>query len=547
MVQILIDNPILLLVIVGAIGYPLGQIKVKGSSLGVAAVLFVGLAIGALDPELRLPEIISLLGLVVFIYTVGLSSGPGFFASLRRRGVRDNLLTVALLVLAGLIAITASWLLGLGPALTAGLYAGSLTNTPALAGILEQIRATAPPDMVEQLLAEPVVGYSIAYPVGVIGVIVAIFLAQKLWKVDYAQEAQQLKDLGASQSQVEHRTLLVTHPDATGETVRELRRHYGWDVVFGRMKHADERMSLATAETRFQLGDQVSVIGSSEDLAKVAAFLGETSDHPLELDRAEYDFRRIFVSNPRVAGYRLKDLHLFQTFGAIVTRLRRGDVDLLVDGETVLELGDRVRVVAKPDNMRAVTRFFGDSYKALSEIDLLSFNVGLALGLLVGLIPIPLPGGLTFKLGLAGGPLIVALILGKIARTGPIVWHIPYSANLILRQVGLVLFFAGVGTRAGYAFFETLTQSSEGLIIFAAGAVITSTTALATLWIGYKLFHIPMSLLTGILAGLHTQPAVLSYANDQTGNDLPNIGYATVFPIATIAKILIAQLLLTLL
>ena len=196
--------------------------------------------------------------------------------------------------------------------------------------------------------------------------------------------------------------------------------------------------------------------------------------------------------------------------------------------------------------MDAVGAFFGDSYRALSEIDILTFSLGIALGLLLGTVPIPLPGGVTFRLGLAGGPLIVALILGALGRTGPLVWGLPYSANLTLRQIGLILFLAGIGTRAGYAFLSTFTQGG-GLTIFAAGAAVTCITALATLWVGHRLLKIPMSLLIGMLSGLQTQPSVLGYALEQTGNDLPNIGYATVYPIATISKIIFAQLLLTLL
>jgi putative transport protein len=196
--------------------------------------------------------------------------------------------------------------------------------------------------------------------------------------------------------------------------------------------------------------------------------------------------------------------------------------------------------------MEAVSQFFGDSYRALSEIDILTFSTGLAIGLVLGIIPIPLPGGVTLKLGFAGGPLIVALILGALGRTGPMVWSMPYSANLTLRQVGLLFFLAGVGTRAGYAFVTTFTQSG-GLAIFAAGAILTCVTALTMLWVGHKLLKIPMGLLIGMLAGLQTQPAVLGFALEQTGNDLPNIGYATVYPVAMITKILFAQLLLTLL
>jgi putative transport protein len=546
-IQLLINNPILLLAIVAAIGYPLGQIKIKGSSLGVAAVLFVGLAFGSLDPKLKLPEFIALLGLVVFIYTIGLSSGAGFFASFRRKGLRDNLFVFAVLLVAGGLTVAVHYILRLKPALTAGLFAGSLTNTPALASILEHIKNySGSLDGVEQLLDQPVVGYSIAYPVGVVGVILAIFITQRLWRVDYRREAQELRELGATGKQLQNRTIFVTRPEASEQTIEQLQQRFGWDVIFGRIKRAGKQLALTDSQTRLAVGDLVSVIGSPEDLDQVTGHLGKPSQEHLELDRAEYDFRRVFVSNPAVAGHRLHDFNLLQQFGAIVTRVRRGDVELLPHGDTVLELGDRVRVVAKPENMGAVSRFFGDSYRALSEIDLLNFSLGLTLGLLLGLIPIPLPGGITFQLGLAGGPLIVALILGRLGRTGPIVWHLPYSANLVLRQLGLVLFFAGVGTRSGFAFVNTLTGSG-GAVIFIGGAIITCVTALLTLWLGYKLLRIPMSLLTGILAGLQTQPAVLSYALDQSDNDLPNIGYATVFPVATITKILLAQLLLTLL
>ncbi|MCA9962390.1 MAG: transporter, partial [Anaerolineales bacterium] len=213
---------------------------------------------------------------------------------------------------------------------------------------------------------------------------------------------------------------------------------------------------------------------------------------------------------------------------------------------TMLELGDRVRVVSRRKDLSEVSHLFGDSYKALSELNLLSFGLGLTLGLLLGLVPIPLPGGVVFKLGFAGGPLIVALVLGAIGRTGPLVWNLPYSANLTLRQVGLILLLAGIGIRSGYTFFTTFAQSG-GISIFLAGTIITCVTAFVTLWIGYKVLKIPYGMLIGMLSALQTQPAVLGFALEQSENELPNIGYALVFPIATIVKILFAQLLLTLL
>jgi putative transport protein len=232
-----------------------------------------------------------------------------------------------------------------------------------------------------------------------------------------------------------------------------------------------------------------------------------------------------------------------ERFGATVTRVRRGDSDLLAHGDTVLALGDRVRVVTDPAHMESVSDFFGDSYRALSEVNILTLSLGLALGLLVGLIPIPLPGGVRLSLGYAGGPLLVALILGTLERTGPLVWTLPYSANLTLRQIGLILFLAGIGTRAGSSFLTTFTQGN-GLELLLAGALTTCTIVLATLWIGYKLLHIPMSILVGMTAGLQTHPALLSFAAEQTGNDAPTLGYAAVYPVAIIAKIIIAQLLL---
>jgi putative transport protein len=543
MVDLLIQNPLLLLFLVVAVGYPLGKVKFMASSLGLAAVLFVGLGFGALHQDLKLPELIYQLGLVLFVYTIGLSSGAGFFASFRRKGLRDNALVLGVLVLAGGLALALHYALGLRPALTAGLFAGSLTNTPALAAVLEYIANAAPPALRAALLAEPVVGYSITYPVGVVGTLLAIAVLQRVWKVDYAAEARAHRELGAAHVRLASRTVRVTRPEAASFTIQEMILLHRWDVVFGRLRH-DGALSLAGAATRLAAGDLVTVVGPPEELDRVTAFLGEPSQELLELDRSELDYRRIFVSNPKIAGHRLSDLNLPQQFGAVVTRIRRGDVELLPRGSTVLELGDRVRVLTQRAQLEALTKFFGDSYRAVSEVDILSFSLGLALGLLLGLVPIPLPGGVTLRLGLAGGPLIIALILGALERTGPLVWSLPYGANLTLRQIGLVLFLAGVGTRAGYAFFTTLTQGG-GLVIFLGGALLTMTSALVMLGLGHYLLKIPMGLLTGMLAGLQTQPAVLGFANEQARNDLPNVGYATVYPLAMIAKIILAQVLLT--
>jgi putative transport protein len=542
MIDLLLNNPLLLLFLVIAVGYPLGKIKFAGSSLGLAAVLFAGLAFGALHPDMKLPELVYQLGLVLFVYTIGLSSGHGFFTSLRNKGLRDNALVLGVLLLAFALTAGLHFALGLKGTFTAGMFAGALTNTPALAGVLEYIKNNAPQTVRDPLLAEPVVAYSLTYPVGVIGMLAAIAVAQRLWRVDYAAEAAAHKELGGRRVTLNNRTVRVTRSEVTGIPLIKLKRQHGWDVLVVRQKRAGH-LALTTGEARLALGDDITIVGSDEELDRFTAGVGEPSAEHIELDRSEFDFRRIFVSDHRVAGRRLRDLDLSERFEALITRIRRGDVDLLPHGDTQLELGDRVRVVARREQMGAVTRFFGDSYREVSEVDILTFSLGLALGLLAGLIPIPLPGGAELKLGLAGGPLLVALILGSSQRTGPFVWNVPYGANMTLRQIGLVLFLAGVGTRAGYAFVSTLAQGG-GLALFFGGALVTSVSALTLLWVGHRGLQIPLGFLIGMLAGFQTQPAVLGFASEQARNDLPNLGYATVYPLATIAKIILAQLLL---
>ena len=312
--------------------------------------------------------------------------------------------------------------------------------------------------------------------------------------------------------------------------------------MFGRVKH-QQRLALATGQTWLATDDLVAAIGTTENLDRVTLALGEVSTERLDVDRSTLDYRRIFVSNAHIAGYRLADLRLMEHFGAVVTRVRRGDTDLLAHDDTVLALGDRVRVVADPVHMDEISAFFGDSYHALSEVNILALSIGLTLGLALGLVQIPLPGGVHLSLGYAGGPLVVALILSAYERTGPLNWILPYSANLTLRQIGLILFLAGIGTRAGAAFLTTFTQGN-GLELLLAGGLVTVAIVLIALWVGYRMLRIPMSILIGILAGLQTHPALLSFATEQTGSDVPAMGYAEVYPVAIIAKIIIAQVLL---
>ena len=284
-------------------------------------------------------------------------------------------------------------------------------------------------------------------------------------------------------------------------------------------------------------------LAAEDELQEVIEVLGKPAAADLVHEQSDYDHRRIFVSNPDVAGKTIAELNLGEQVSAVVTRLRRGDIDFIARGDTVIELGDRVRFVSKRSDIPYLVKLFGDSYQGLSEINLLSFGLGMAAGLLLGMINFQMGGGVSFQLGFAGGPLIVALILGALRRSGPIVWTLPYNANLTLRQFGLILLLSVVGIRSGHAFLDTITSGTGGLI-FLAGAVVSIGTALLTLSLGYKLFKLPFSILTGMSAN---QPAILDFSTQRAGNQLPTYGYALMFPISIIAKIVFVQVLFVLL
>lgn len=541
LIDLLVEHPLLLLFLVSTLGYYIGEIRIKGTGLGIAAVLFVGLAVGALDPRLTLPPELISLGLVLFVYSVGLASGPGFFASFSRSGLRDNLMVAGVLIVAALIVTVEAALLNLKSTVAAGIFTGALTNTPALAQVLSYV-THGPLQLASTAVGtEPVVGYSVAYPMGVIGPILIILLMQRVWRIDYKQDAEAVRDMFPVEQEIYNRTVRVTNAAIIGAPIRELSATRQWRVIFGRLQRG-ATVELATGNTVLQTGDLVSVIGTPEDVDPVVKELGVLAAEQLDLDRSAYDFRRVFVSNPDLVGRKLADLDLPGRFGAIVTRVRRGDIELLAFGDLVLELGDRVRFVAPRGQVRPLSDYFGDSYKKLSEVNFGALGIGITLGLLIGMIPISLPGGIEFKLGEAGGPLIVALVLSALRRTGPVVWSIPYSANLTIRQLGLTILLAGIGIRSGYTFLTTLSQEG-GMTILLAGAVVSLLTPLLVLWIGYRLFKLPFGVLTGIVSAVHTQPAVQASALTQARNDLPNHGYALAFPMATIAKILLAQII----
>lgn len=542
MVKILLENPLMLLLMVAAIGYPLGKIKVYGITLGVGAVLFVGLAFGMLHPDMKAPAIVYIMGQALFVYTVGLSAGPSFVSTFRRNGVMNNLLAGGVLCASAALCVALQKYFMLKPGIAAGIFCGSMTASPALGGALESIRQTAPEELLETLLAEPVVGFSVAYPIGVIGLMLTINICQKLWKVDYQAEYRELRK-PEERAALVHCTIKVQKVEPSGATVQELNEAQGCNVIFSRIKR-DEEFFFAAPQTVLQPGDLIMVAGLPGEIEKIAIALGERrSKDRLGLDRTEYEYRRVFVSSPQAIGRTIGELDLDKRFGEVITLVRRGDSEFLPDAEMVLELGDVIRVLAHKTNMEEVTAFFGNSYRKVSEVDVMTFSLGLVIGLILGLLPFPFPGGGSMQLGFAGGPLIVGILLGTFGRTGKVVWSLPYSASMTLKQVGLVLFLAGIGTRSGYSLLTTLSNGGGGSI-FITGVCITAITAFLGLYIGHKVLKIPMSLVVGIVAGMHTSTPGLGYIKEQTGNDLADQGYACVFPFATIGKIILVHIVL---
>lgn len=540
MIELLETYPLLLFFIVIAIGYWIGRLRFRGNSLGVAAVLFVGLAFGAIDPDLSIPDIILNLGLVLFVYTIGLSNGPGFFAKFKRDGLPELFFLMGMMLLPALLLIFIHFAFDFTAATTIGIFTGMSNNTPALASVLDHMATTAVD--AQTASSEAVVGFSVVYPLGVVGRILVLALVLRFWQVDFAGEAYKLRKQYPIPQELHYRTITVTQAEATQTPLRQLQRTHDWDVVFGRIYRGDET-NLISGDTRFQLDDQILLAGTSEELNKVEAIVGQKSPQDLRHDHAVYATRRLFISNPDIAGQRIAALDLKEKYGALLSHVRRGDIELLAHGRTVLELGDRIRLLAPREEMDKLITLFGDSYTQLSHVNLMTMGLGIALGFLLGLVQFQLPGGITFQLGFAGGPLLVALILGALRRTGPILWTMPYSANLTLRQFGLICLLAAIGVRSGNAFLQAFI-SGEGWLIFGVGFVLIVLSTVITLFIGYKLLRIPYSLLTGMIS---PQPAVLDYAEDQAGNPLPTVGYTLMFPFAIIINIIMAQILLILL
>ncbi len=519
MLELLTSSPLLTILLVVALGAAVGIIPFGPLRFGAAGALFVGLALGALDPALGEGlDIVSSLGLALFVYTVGIAAGETFFANLRTQLPLMGLGVGVIAAVTGL-AVAVGSLLGVDLPLVAGVLAGALTSTPALAA------ATAATGS-----ADAAVGYSLGYPVGVVLAIIAVSLVvSRRWPGRSDSAPPSADGLVAESVHVERAVPLGEVPGWNDETIK----------MSYLIRNGRTRVLVPGEDLRPR--DQVLVIGAPNDVENAVSFLGHRMERELTSDRGAVDFRRLVVSSPAVAGRTVAQLNFPGRHASVLTRVRRGDTDLLARDDLVLQLGDRVLAVAPQDELEALTSFLGDSERRVSEVDALALGLGLVLGLLLGAIQIPLSGAVEFSLGPAAGPLVVGMVLGALHRTGPLIWDIPLSVNLTIRQLGLLLFLAAVGLASGPMFAEQ-ALTATGVRVGALSAVVLGFSAVAFLG-GARLLGLSAQRAAGGFAGYVGQPAVLSFATGRVSDERIDAGYASLFAVGIIAKIIAVQVI----
>lgn len=529
-------QPLIALIAILTVGLVLGKIRILGISLGAAAVLLVALGLSTANPDIQIPPLLYQLGLAMFVYAIGLTAGAQFFAEFRSRGWR--LTVFMLLLLATLVGVSYGVvrMLGLGELIGAGMFAGALTSTPGMAAIVDMVEGGSLIDATRA--GEPVIGYSLAYPGAVVGSILVAAIGAKLLRVDHEADARR-EGLIIAPLQWDG---VRIGPGVEG-TVAQLPALAGVEIIATRIVRSPTDHSLAAPTDRLHEGMVLLINGTREDIVTAQRTLGQPAQ--VTIEGTDLVYKRVTVSNPRVVGRRIEDLDTVSA-GFQIARIRRGDAEEVPHADDVLNYSDRVRVVAPPNRMGEVRAFLGDSERSLAAPDLLPFALGLLAGLLLGSIPIPLPGGSVLSLGFGGGPIVAGLILGALHRTGPVTWTMPYHAVNTLNTLGLSLFLAGVGTTAGAGFKDALTDPSS-LTVMAAGLFITVASALICAVVGMLVLRLTWDEAMGVAAGATTNPAIISYLNGQTGTELATRGYATVYPTAMIGKIVASQILLLLL
>jgi len=514
-------QPILAIFLAIGVGYLVGQISIGGFSLGVGAVLFVGLAIGWFAPKAQITGPISLTGLIMFLYGVGILYGRQFFEGMSGAAGRKYNFLALIAVGAGLVVA-----LGLGHAFgvkighTLGIFAGSMTSTATLQAALEVMNSK-----------DPSIGYSVAYPFGVIGPILCIYFMTRQVQPKFPPKAQRF-----------HMGEITLGANQAGRSFEDISKGLPDGVQVTMIRQGQRNVIPTSGDFVVQAGDGLMIVADDQSaIDEAARTLGNLEPGRIVKDRSALDYIRVFVSKANLIGVPLAKLPLPAGFPSHLLHVRRYDMDIVPTPELALEYGDRVGVLVPPDRKAQMRAHFGDTVKSAAEFSYVSLGIGMVLGILLGLIPIPIPGIGVVTLGIGGGPLIVALILGKLRRTGPLLWTMPLPANIVLRNFGLALFLAAVGINAGQPFVRTITET--GFSMFFIGVAVLLTTVLIVLLVGHYLMKIPYDDLVGVASGATGNPAILVYSTRMAPTERPDIGYAMIFPSMTIAKVVAVQII----
>ncbi len=537
-----------ILALVAVVGLFIGNVKFRGVGLGIGGVLFGGIIVGHFVSQAGMTlssdmlHVIQEFGLILFVYTIGIQVGPGFFASLRVSGLRLNLFAILIVVIGGLVTALLHKLFNIPLPVVLGIFSGAVTNTPALGAGQQILRDLGTPmEMVDQMG----MSYAMAYPFGICGILFTMWLLRVMFRVNVETEAQQHESTRTNGGAlIKTINIRVDNPNLHDLAIKDVPILNGDKIICSRLKR-EETLKVPSPETLIQLGDLLHLVGQPADLHNAQLVIGQEVDTSLSTKGTDLRVERVVVTNENVLGKRIRDLHFKERYDVVISRLNRAGVELVASSDISLQFGDILNLVGRPSAIDAVANVLGNAQQKLQQVQMLPVFIGIGLGVLLGSIPVFVPGfPAALKLGLAGGPLIMALILGRIGSIGKLYWFMPPSANLALRELGIVLFLSVVGLKSGGDFVNTLVNG-EGLSWIGYGALITAVPLMTVGILARMLAKMNYLTMCGMLAGSMTDPPALAFANNlHATSGAAALSYATVYPLVMFLRIITPQLLL---
>lgn len=536
-----------ILALVAVVGLFIGNVKFRGIGLGIGGVLFGGIIVGHFVSQAGMTlssdmlHVIQEFGLILFVYTIGIQVGPGFFASLRVSGLRLNLFAVLIVIIGGLVTAILHKLFDIPLPVVLGIFSGAVTNTPALGAGQQILRDLGTPmEMVDQMG----MSYAMAYPFGICGILFTMWMLRVIFRVNVETEAQQHESSRTNGGAlIRTINIRVENPNLHDLAIKDVPILNGDKIICSRLKR-EETLKVPSPDTIIQLGDLLHLVGQPADLHNAQLVIGQEVDTSLSTKGTELRVERVVVTNENVLGKRIRDLHFKERYDVVISRLNRAGVELVASGDISLQFGDILNLVGRPSAIDAVANVLGNAQQKLQQVQMLPVFIGIGLGVLLGSIPVFVPGfPAALKLGLAGGPLIMALILGRIGSIGKLYWFMPPSANLALRELGIVLFLSVVGLKSGGDFVNTLVNG-EGLSWIGYGALITAVPLITVGILARMLAKMNYLTMCGMLAGSMTDPPALAFANNlHPTSGAAALSYATVYPLVMFLRIITPQLL----